>query len=127
MNNLAKKIDMETENRHHERKNLRYDSIPGKFLIEIGDDKLPFNQVNDVSISGMGILLDQNIPENSQVRISYNSPEFSVSIAAQIIWCDRLSENVYRMGIQFSSDNMDDNVMLFMTLREYIDDFGEAF
>jgi hypothetical protein len=31
------------------------------------------------------------------------------------------------MGVQFSNENMDDNVMLFMTLREYIDDFGEAF
>ena len=75
----------------------------------------------------MGILLDHHIPENSNVQVSYQSDDFSVSIGAEVIWNEKISDNVHRMGIQFSNENMDDNVMLFMTLREYIDDFGESF
>ena len=118
---------METEKRSHQRKNLAYEQIPGNFLIEVGETKHVFTQVNDVSVSGMGMLLDREIAPDTEVRISYHSPEFSVGIGATVIWSEKLGEDVYRLGVKFAIDKMDDNVMLFMTLREYIDDFGEAF
>ena len=103
------------------------DKIPGSFHIEYGGEKHAFHLVNDVSISGMGIYLDNKIPDQTEVIVSYVSEDFQVAISGSIIWSEQLTDNSFRMGVQFSSDNMDDNVMLFMTLREYIDDFGEAF
>lgn len=124
---LAKKVEIVTEYRAHERKNLSFEQIPGDFKIEHAGIERSFSQVNDVSISGMGILLEANIPVGSQVIISYESPDFSVVIGADIIWTEKVSDELSKIGVQFSHDNLDDNVMLFMTLREFIDDFGEAF
>ncbi len=120
--NLANKIAM--ENRAHQRENLAYEQVPGNFLIEVGAQKHVFSQVNDVSISGLGILIDKHIPEGSAVWVSYHSVDFSISIAANVVWSNQLADGVYRMGVQFDSGKMDDNVLLFMTLRKYIDEFG---
>ncbi len=118
---------MKSEKRNHERKNLDYKQIPGKFQVEVEGEKFEFNQVNDVSISGMGLLFERSIPQGQKIRVSYESEEFGTAIDANVIWEEKLSDGVYRLGIEFSNKNMDDNIMLFMTLREYIDDFGEAF
>ena len=111
------------EKRRHERKNLAYEQIPGIFQIGFDDKKIEFNQVNDVSISGMGILIDSHVAEKSQVSISYEADDFQIAIQAEVVWQEKLSDDVYRMGLQFSNKNVDENVMLFMTLREYIDEF----
>jgi len=112
------------EKRRHERKNLVYEQIPGKFHIGLGDERIEFNQVNDVSISGMGILLEQYLAKNSEITVEYEADDFYVKIQAEVVWQEKLSDEVYRMGIHFSNNSVDDNVMLFMALREYIDDFG---
>jgi len=123
----ASNIVMESEKRSHKRKNLDYDQIPGKFQVELGDEAIEFNQVNDVSISGMGLLFPKSISAGDTIRISYVSNDFSTSIEAEVVWEEKLSDGVFRLGVEFSNKKMDDNIMLFMTLREYIDDFGEAF
>jgi len=123
----ARKFDMNSEKRNHERKNLDYDQIPGKFEVDFAGEKIEFNQVNDVSISGMGLLFPRAIPAGEPIRISYESEDFGTAIDAEVIWDEKLSDGVFRLGVEFSTKNMDDNIMLFMTLREYIDDFGEAF
>lgn len=123
--NLARQEAFDVaEKRRHERKNLAYEQIPGTFQIRFGDKKIEFNQVNDVSISGMGILIDNHLPTKSQVSISYEADDLRISVQAEVVWQEKLSDDVYRMGLQFSNKDVDDNVMLFMTLREYIDEFG---
>jgi len=112
------------DKRRHERTNLAYEQIPGKFHIGVGGNRIEFNQVNDVSISGMGILLDSYLATNSNITIGYEADEFCVQIQAEVVWQEKLSDEVYRMGVHFSNHNVENNVMLFMTLREYIDDFG---
>ena len=124
---INKMTDVDAEKRSYERKNLSYEQVPGEFHVILNGEKSVFNQVNDVSISGMGILLNKELPANSTVVVGYESEEFCVSINAKVAWTETLSAGAYRIGIHFSNENMDDNVMLFMTLREYIDDFGEEF
>ncbi|MDX1812480.1 MAG: PilZ domain-containing protein [Gammaproteobacteria bacterium] len=124
---LARKVDIQTEKRLHERKNLAYENIPGEFCLEINGQKEVFSQVNDVSISGMGIFLERHIAEKTDLIVSYTSDDFQIAIPGTVIWSEKLDDKGCRIGVQLSSDNMDDNVMLFMTLREYIDDFGESF
>ena len=123
----ARNVAMNSEKRNHERKNLDYDQIPGKFQIDFLGEIIEFNQVNDVSISGMGLLVPRSVAAGQNVQISYQSDDFTTTIEAEVVWEEKLSEDVFRLGIEFSNKNMDDNIMLFMTLREYIDDFGEPF
>ncbi len=126
MNNARQEPLDVIDKRQHERANLAYEQIPGKFHIGIGSERIEFNQVNDVSISGMGILLDSYLATKSNITIGYEAEDFNVQIQAEVVWQEKLSDDVYRMGIHFSNHNVDDNVMLFMTLRNYIDDFGVA-
>jgi len=118
---------MDSEKRNHERRNLYYDQIPGTFQIEFSGELIEFNQVNDVSISGMGLLIPRSVPAGEKIKIGYLSQDFSTMIDAEVVWAEKISDAVFRLGIEFSNKNMDDNIMLFMTLREYIDHFGESF
>ena len=118
---------MNSEKRTHERKNLASNEIQGIFSIILKDEKIEFNDVCDVSISGMGITVDHMLDKDSPIQVSYESDDFSVLINAEIAWMEKQEDDSFRVGVQFSTENVDNNVMLFMTMREYIDDFGEAF
>ena len=124
---LARNDLMNKEKRNHERKNLASDQIQGTFSIILKDEKIVFDQVNDVSISGMGICVDHFLDKDQSIQVCYESDDFNVSINAEIAWEEKLDDNSFRIGVQFSNENMDGNVMLFMTMRAYIDDFGELF
>jgi len=124
---LARNVLMNTEKRDQERKNLSSGQIPGKFSILLKNEEIEFDHVNDVSISGMGICLDHYLGNESYLKVSYLSEDFSVVINAEVIWQEKLDDNSFRIGVQFSNENVDNNVMLFMAMREYIDDFGVAF
>lgn len=117
---------MTDERRGHDRESLAKAEIPGKFLIESGGESQSFTQVCDVSISGMGLVLNKALSTGQEIVVKYISEDFSVGINAVVAWCVPDAED-HRVGVQFSSEDLDANVMLFMTLREYIDDFGEAF
>ena len=123
----ARKITLNSEKRNHERKSLAFEQIPGKFQVNIEGELIEFNQVNDVSISGMGMLLSRSVMAGQAIQVGYTSDDFSTSIDAEVVWAEKLSDGNFRLGIEFSEKRMDDNIMLFMTLREYIDDFGEPF
>jgi len=122
----ARNEAMNSEKRNHERKNLDYDQILGKFQVSFTDEVIEFDQVNDVSISGMGLLFPRSVPAGEIINISYVSDDFCTAVDAEVVWEEKLSDGVFRLGVEFSNANMDDNIMLFMTLREYIDDFGES-
>lgn len=118
---------MNTDKRDQERNSLSSGQIPGKFSLMLKEGEIEFHQVNDVSISGMGICLDHYLGQESSLKVSYVSDDLSVVINAEVVWQEKLEDNTFRVGIQFSNEQVDNNVMLFMAMREYIDDFGVAF
>jgi hypothetical protein len=115
---------MNSDKRNHERKNLASDQIQGKFAIITNEERIEFDKVNDVSISGMGLGVDHSLGENSPLQVSYESEDLNILINAKIIWQEKVDSG-FHVGIEFSNENVDSNVMLFMAMREYIDDFGE--
>lgn len=119
-------VIMTEEQRVHDRENLERSKIPGSFSIEADGGSHAFTQVNDVSISGMGIHIDCPFENGKEVIIKYISSEFSLAIRALVAWCVK-DDAGYKVGVQYSTEDLDANVMMFMTLREHIDDFGEAF
>jgi len=116
---------MNMERRQLDRENLRQD-IPGLFEIEVNGNTEIFSQVNDVSISGMGIKLQHPLVEGQVVVIRYSASDFSLKLQAVISWCTKKDDDFY-VGVEFMTEDVDTNVLFFMTLREYIDDFGETF
>ena len=118
---------MGEERRGHDRESLVRADFSGAFSIEINGQPHVFTQVNDVSISGMGIILSQSVPAGTPIVLKFVSEEFDLAINARAAWSTPDEQGGYRVGVQFSTEDLDANVMFFMTLREYIDDFGEAF
>lgn len=118
---------MALERREHERKQLSR-NIPGAFYVDFAGRSHPFTHVSDVSISGMGVVLPAEIPSGAEVALRYESRDFNMKLHGTVAWVGRSSDGFDGgMGINFSTDDMDRNVLFFMTLREYIDDFGERF
>jgi len=118
---------MALERRIHERKALSR-NIPGAFYVDFGGHSHPFTHVSDVSISGMGVVLPADIPSGAEVGLRYESRDFNMNLRGTVAWVNRRAGAADGgMGINFATDDMDSNVMFFMTLREYIDDFGERF
>jgi hypothetical protein len=120
------RVAMSEEQRAHDRENLERTDIPGTFSVEADGKSHAFTRVNDVSISGMGIYIDCSFENGKDVVVKYSSTEFGIAIRAKIAWCVK-EEDGFKVGVQYSSEDLDANVMMFMTLREHIDDFGEAF
>ena len=118
---------MSEEQRLHDRESLDRNKIPGIFSVEAGGGSHTFTRVNDVSISGMGIHIDCPFENGKEVIIKYVSTEFNIAIRALVAWCVEDDDDGYKVGVQYSTEDLDANVMMFMTMREHIDDFGEAF
>lgn len=118
---------MALERRIHERKTLSR-NIPGAFFIDFAGRSHPFTNVCDVSISGMGVALPAEIPSGAEVSLRYESVDFNMNLRGTIAWVRKSNGSAENgMGINFATDDIDRNVMFFMTLREYIDDFDERF
>lgn len=118
---------VEIDGRSHERKQVVHEEVPGRFVLVYKGESYVFSKVNDVSISGMGVMFSMELTVGDEVALRYESDDLNVEVNAEVIWVEKINNNVYRTGMQFSNANMDNNVMLFMALREYIDDFGERF
>ena len=117
---------MSDERREHQRANLRRDDIPGTFYMIANGQRHPFVQANDVSVSGMGVELDTELSEKLEVSVGYLSDDFSVELTATVVWCRPAPEGgQFHVGLQFSDARVNDNVLFFMTVREYVDDFGD--
>ena len=114
------------DQRKHERKNVRSDEITGSFFIEVDDDCIAFSRVNDVSISGTGLILERPIETGRQITLKFISGDWQIAIKGEVIWCDEIAEEpgAHRMGIEFDGADMENNSLFFLALREYIDHFA---
>ena len=117
---------MSEERRSHERKTLDREAneIPGHFYMIIDEQRIEFSRVQDVSVSGMGVILSQRIAVGTDIELVFDSADFLVKLHAMVAWEESCKDG-WRLGIQFDTRNMNDNVMFFMTLREYLDQFDQ--
>lgn len=120
---------MTDERRQHERKLICCETIRGDFLLSVDGIDYEFDMVEDVSITGMGLVLPLQLTQGSNVLLSYNEAGDMLQVGATVAWVEPIAgpSDKFRTGVYFDTGDMDANVLFFMTLREYIDDFGEAF
>ncbi len=122
---------MSDDRRRHERRIVRIPDNKVFFRLHIHDKWHAINNVHDASISGMGIWFTEAISSGTPVKILFAARDFEIVLNASVCWCQNETQdcglgesgNVYRLGIEFDPKHLEDNVLMFMALRKYLDGF----
>lgn len=117
---------MALEDRKHRRTPINTASVTHRFHIEVYDQRYTLDGIHDISISGTGIQIPNELEPGTPVKVVYSSPDFTVSVTGRTVWCAPIqlggsSDETpgFRTGVQFEPS--DRNVMLFFTaLKDYI-------
>lgn len=126
---------MMLEDRRHERTQVNYNDTNGCFHLEVYDRRYVLNRIHDISVSGTGIHIPNEIEPGTPVKLVLRSGGHSVSVNGTTVWSDPIiplgqeqatsNESTYRTGVQF--DPRDRSCSLFfMTLRDFIADHKKA-
>ena len=117
---------MTIDRRKDERANFHMNDCDGSFMVhDINDNQVEVVNVNDVSISGIGLQLRQtSFDEGDKIKLTYETDGIRVTIFATIRWYSYISPTEgCRIGIQFEPGQGDMNLFFYMALREYLDSF----
>jgi len=117
---------MSKERRSYVRKPVKAGDLPGHFFLVYGDKTVEFTDVQDVSISGIGLTVDLSVPTGAEVGLIYDSFDMSVQLRGNVVWSVKEGD-LSRVGVHFDSSDMNDNVLFFMVIREYLDDSAPQF
>lgn len=121
---------MNQDHRIQQRSALKKRNPQAKFHVEVYNRQYVLDEVHDVSVSGAGIKIPNEIAPGTPVKLVYRDLDYSISVLGKAVWCtpvndqlfapDTLKAPHFRTGIQF--DGRDRNCTLFfMALREFID------
>ena len=119
------------ERRQNRRAKTALDQALGDFNLEVNGKTVPIIGSNNISISGMDIRATEALQPDANVKLHFQTRDLHLAVNGQVAWC---AENVgeamcepinhlYAMGIEFDPASLDDNSLLFLALRQYIDAF----
>lgn len=122
---------MSKERRRHERHALRLNAKEVMFRLQYQGKWHRIENVNDVSVSGIGLHFTEAIETGTPVKISFMSRDLEIVLGAKVCWCQAGVQDVsivgttetYRVGIEFDPQRIDDSMLMFMALRKYLDSF----
>lgn len=111
------------ERRRHERQlfSERQDEL--HFSICVQSEEYPVITAQDVSISGIRICIPGYFAVGEEMRLRVAMEDFEVTLLGAIRWRRELDDGVCEYGVEFANDDMDDNILFFMSLRKYLQDF----
>ncbi len=121
---------MMLEDRKHQRTSINRECADNSFHIEVYDRRYVLDKIHDVSVSGTGIQIPNEIDPGTPVKLVFRSDNYSISVNGTTVWCDSIplgadavkaksKKSGYRTGIQF--DPKDRNCTLFfMALKDFI-------
>lgn len=120
---------MTFEDRKYQRTQIESELCDESFHIEVYDRQYVLNRIHDVSISGTGIQIPNEIDPGTPVKLVFKNGNYTVSVNGTAVWCNPIrlgleeletkSKSAYRTGIQF--DPKDRNcAMFFMALKDFI-------
>ena len=121
---------MFNDNRAHARLSVPRYYTGGSFHLIDGERKYHYIHANDVSVSGVGLDVPSAIESGSQVKVCFTSPGWRADLEGTVMWCSRsdriggVSQQAYqnfRVGIRLSPDNSQDNSLLYLTLKDGMD------
>lgn len=112
------------EQRATERHGIQVDGREHLFKLKSQQGSFPITDIQDVSVSGMGLEASTAFNKGTGVMLNYSEGDFDMDIQATIIWCNPLSdENKFALGIEFDAANGGNNSLFFLAMRKYLDEF----
>lgn len=120
---------MSFEDRKHQRTPIESEFSNESFHIEVYDRTYVLNRIHDVSISGTGIQIPNEIRPGTPVKLVFTNDSHTISVNGTTVWCNPIplgleeltatGKGAYRTGVQF--DPKDRNcAMFFMALKDFI-------
>lgn len=100
------KIDYESSLYRSRRAYERYKLDDSAILIL--NKKLEKSSIlRDLSVRGVGFVCDFPIKNNEKIEIIIKSSLFRSSMRkeANVVWCNKIGDNLYRAGLDFGLDN----------------------
>ncbi len=124
---------MALEDRRHERTQINYEDTNDCFHLEVYDRRYVLNRIHDISVSGTGIQIPDEIEPGTPVKLVLRSSGHNISVNGTTVWNDPITsgqktaspQSTYRTGVQF--DPRDRSCSLFfMALRDFIADHKKS-
>ncbi len=121
----------EFDRRQLRRSKVDLKQTTGDFRLEINGKNVPILDSNHISISGMDIKASEAARPSSAIRLHFRTQDIHLAIKGHVAWCAESIEEsasapakgLYAMGIEFDPTSIDDNSLLFLALRQYVDHF----
>jgi len=122
----------ESDRRQYKRATVNLAQHQGKFELEVDGSTLPILGSNNISISGMDIKTSEAIKPSANIRLHFKTSDLHLAVNGHVAWCaspeyqrqiQASNTDAYAMGIEFDPETLDDNSLLFLALRQYVDNF----
>ena len=96
----------------------------GAFHISINETSHEISDIQDVSMTGVRILMETPLLEGSTSILSYQADDLDMSIEAKIIWSELDDESgLFLTGIRFNPIQTDLSTLFFLAFRKQLDRF----
>jgi len=120
---------MLAESRETIRQNIHLEEVNGTFRLIAKDKTYESTQIQDVSVSGVGIQLAEPLEVGTTVDMIFSAGDWKIAVDGRVVWCSvavargqlgARSTEAYRMGIKFNPRNANNNVIFFMASRSMV-------
>lgn len=110
------------EKRQENRASVNLDGQTNQFYVKFAGNTFPIANIRDVSVSGVGLQLDEMIAQGETIELGYDSTDLSLQVKGNVIWCDGHQRPV-SVGVEFSRETPQENMLFFMAMRKFLDEF----
>jgi len=112
---------MGEERRNYDRQPISSALISGSFLLTCRGQDILFDEVEDISVSGLGVVIPTRLENGVAVEIAYRINDRQVTACGHVAWVVA-GEQGFHTGIHFDPVNMNENVNFFMCMREFVNE-----
>jgi len=115
------------DNRTHARLTVPKYYTGGSFHLIDGERKYQYIRANDICVEGIGLDVPSSIERGKQIKVCFTSEGWRTDLDGTVMWCERadrvggVSQQAYqnyRVGIRLHPDNSQDNSLLYLTLKD---------
>lgn len=91
------------------------------FILATADDEFEIEDINDISLTGIGFDLPVYMDPDTEVSVTYEEDQVSVTINGRVIWCEDHPEihGSFRLGVQFDYADLDESSQLLLAVERY--------
>ena len=96
------------------------------FYLHVNDCQHEITDIQDVSISGVRIVMEEQIPVGTPLTLTYQADDLDISIEAEVMWSEAGDERtLYQTGIKFCPLQGDLATLFFLAFRQQLDSFDQ--